>query len=40
MHFSYRRYLENVLRRSFDFSGTPIRIVLRNRSDDGDSVTV
>ena len=40
MHFSYRRYLENVLRRSFDFSGTPIRIVLRNRSDDGESVTV
>ena len=40
MHFSYRRYLENVLRRSFDFSGTPIRIVLRNRSEDGDSVTV
>lgn len=40
MHFSYRRYLENVLRRAFDFSGTPIRIVLRNRSDDGDSVTV
>ena len=33
MHFSYRRYLENVLRRSFDFSGTPIRIVTRNRGE-------
>ncbi len=33
MHFSYRRYLENVLRRSFDFSGTPVRIVTRNRGE-------
>lgn len=36
MHFSYRRYLENVLRRSFDFTGTPIRIALRP-SGDGES---
>ncbi|MDE5601692.1 MAG: ribosome biogenesis GTPase Der, partial [Clostridia bacterium] len=27
MHFSYKRYLENALRKSFDFSGTPIRIM-------------
>ena len=40
MHFSYRRYLENVLRRSFDFSGTPIRIVTHNRSEDGQGVTL
>ena len=33
MHFSYKRYLENVLRRSFDFSGTPIRIVARGRGE-------
>ena len=33
MHFSYKRYLENVLRRSYDFSGTPIRIVCRKRSE-------
>ena len=33
MHFSYKRYLENVLRRSFDFTGTPIRIALRPRGD-------
>ncbi len=33
MHFSYKRYLENVLRRAFDFSGTPIRLVTRNRGE-------
>lgn len=31
MHFSYERYLENQLRNSFDFEGTPIKIILRNR---------
>lgn len=34
MHFSYRRYIENCLRESFDFSGTPIRLFIRNRSKD------
>ena len=34
VHFSYKRYLENVLRKSFDFSGTPIRIIFRNRDED------
>ena len=29
MHFSYKRYLENALRRIFDFSGTPIRLFVR-----------
>ena len=29
MHFSYKRYLENALRKSFDFTGTPIRIIIR-----------
>ena len=33
MHFSYKRYLENVLRRAADFSGTPVRIVTRNRGE-------
>lgn len=33
MHFSYRRYLENYLRKSFDFSGTPIRIIVRERKE-------
>ena len=31
MHFSYERYLENVLREAYDFTGTPIRIVVRTR---------
>ena len=33
MHFSYRRYLENALRRSFDFDGTPIRLIIRNKNE-------
>ncbi|MDD3946838.1 MAG: ribosome biogenesis GTPase Der [Clostridia bacterium] len=33
MHFSYRRYLENCLRKAFDFSGTPIRIRLNAREE-------
>ncbi len=34
MHFSYQRYLENYLRKTFDFSGTPIKIIVRQRSDE------
>lgn len=30
-HFSYTRYLENRIRESFDFQGTPIRIIYRTR---------
>ena len=33
MHFSYKRYLENALRRSFDFEGTPIRLIIRNKNE-------
>ncbi len=29
LHFSFERYLENRLREQFDFTGTPIRFVLR-----------
>ncbi|MCY0888562.1 MAG: ribosome biogenesis GTPase Der [Alicyclobacillaceae bacterium] len=32
MHFSYERYLENQLREAFGFEGTPIRILVRNKS--------
>lgn len=32
MHFSYMRYLENRLRESVDFSGTPIKFILKNNS--------
>lgn len=31
MHFSYERYLENRLRNAFDFEGTPIKIICRER---------
>lgn len=31
MHFSYQRYIENRLRDTFDFDGTPIKFVLRKR---------
>ena len=31
MHFTYERFLENSLRQAFDFSGTPIRIVVRKK---------
>ena len=33
VHFSYKRYLENCLRRAVDFSGTPIRIYFREREE-------
>lgn len=33
MHFSYKRYLENCIRKAFDFSGTPIRISIRDKED-------
>jgi len=29
LHFSYERFLENQLRKSFDFTGTPIRFLQR-----------
>lgn len=31
MHFSYERYLENNIRKSFGFDGTPIRIIIRGK---------
>ena len=37
-HFSYRRYLENCLRDTFGFNGTPIRMVIRQRGDDSTEV--
>ncbi len=32
-HFSYQRYIENCLRETFGFRGTPIRIIIRERGD-------
>ncbi len=37
-HFSYRRYIENCLRDTFGFNGTPIKIVVRQRGDDSTKV--
>ncbi|APS41671.1 MAG TPA: ribosome biogenesis GTPase Der [Weissella thailandensis] len=31
MHFSYERFLENQIRKSFDFTGTPIHLIKRAR---------
>ncbi len=33
MHFAYERYLENCLRRAFDFSGTPVRLVFKSKQE-------
>ena len=33
VHFSYRRYIENCLRDTFGFEGTPIRMVIRQKGD-------
>lgn len=32
VHFSYQRFLENRIRDAFDFEGTPLRLVFRERS--------
>ena len=34
VHFSYERYLENKIRESFDFEGTPIQIEFKNRGEE------
>lgn len=34
MHFSYERYLENRIRAAFAFEGTPIRIMVRKKSEE------
>ena len=34
VHFSYRRYLENRLRKAFDFTGTPIKLVFNKKKED------
>ncbi len=35
-HFSYQRYLENCLRQTFGFRGTPIKLIIRQRGDNED----
>lgn len=34
MHFSYKRFLENVIRNATDFSGTPIRLIVKEKEKD------
>ena len=34
VHFSYQRYLENKIRESFDFEGTPIVIQFKNKGEE------
>ncbi len=34
MHFSYKRYLENSIRRAYDFKGTPIKLTVREKEDE------
>lgn len=34
MHFSYERFLENKIRDSVDFSGTPIKLLFKNRKEE------
>lgn len=33
MHFSYKRFLENTIRKTFGFEGTPIRLFIRQKND-------
>jgi GTP-binding protein len=35
-HFSYQRYIENCLRDTFGFKGTPIKLVIRQKGDDAE----
>lgn len=34
MHFSYVRYIENHLRKQFEFTGTPIHMIIRERAQE------
>lgn len=34
MHFSYERYLENSIRKAIDFSGTPIKLIIKQKAED------
>ncbi|MBQ3638767.1 MAG: ribosome biogenesis GTPase Der [Clostridia bacterium] len=35
-HFSYQRYLENCLRQTFGFRGTPIKLIIRQKGENED----
>lgn len=35
MHFSYTRYIENQIRETFGFKGTPLKFIIRERKENG-----
>ena len=35
-HFSYQRYIENCLRQTFGFVGTPVKLVIKMKGDDSE----
>lgn len=35
-HFSYQRYIENCLRETFGFTGTPIKLIIRERGENNE----
>lgn len=35
-HFSYQRYIENCLRETFGFKGTPVKLIIRQKGDSED----
>lgn len=35
-HFSYQRYIENCLRETFGFTGTPIKLIIREKGENND----
>lgn len=37
VHFGYQRYLENRLRETFPFTGTPVKLVFRGRGEQGEA---
>jgi GTP-binding protein len=38
VHFSYKRFLENAIRRAFGFEGTAIKMVFRSRQERQEAV--
>ena len=37
IHFSYVRYLENCIRKTVDYSGTPIKLIIKSKADKNDN---
>jgi GTP-binding protein len=33
LHFSYLRYIENEIRKTFSLTGTPIKLIVRERTE-------